>query len=115
MKPFGAMALTFHFKETVGNDRAAGLLTKTAGPRQAENCTNLRPAPRPLGSIEEVTAHAIKDAQQALDPTLQQEALAWLWVCCPDLADELGLPLPATDPPVEIAHYLERLTALVVD
>jgi hypothetical protein len=39
-------------------------------------------------------ARAVEDAMQDEDLALQQEALAWLWVCCPDLADQLELPYP---------------------
>ena len=45
---------------------------------------------------DDVLARAIRDARQTCDPALQQEALAWLWVCCPDVADELDLALPGT-------------------
>jgi hypothetical protein len=56
-----------------------------------------------------MTACAIKDAGQTDDPVLQQEALAWLWVCCPDLADELRLPAPATAVAAQAINYLDRL------
>lgn len=39
---------------------------------------------------------AIADARQTHDPALRQEAVSWLWVCCPDVADELRLPKPKT-------------------
>jgi hypothetical protein len=56
-----------------------------------------------------MTARAIKDAGQTDDPVLQQEALAWLWVCCPDLADELRLPAPAPAVDAQATNYLDRL------
>jgi hypothetical protein len=57
--------------------------------------------------------HAIKDAKQAKDSTLQQEALAWLWVCCPDVADELELPTPEETSAIQpdITGYLQRYSA----
>jgi hypothetical protein len=39
-------------------------------------------------------SRALRDACQLWDPALRIEALAWLWVCCPDVADELALPTP---------------------
>lgn len=45
---------------------------------------------------DDLLARAIRDARQTRDLVLQQEALAWLWVCCPDVADELDLALPGT-------------------
>jgi len=53
---------------------------------------------------------AIKDAKQAKDCALQQEALAWLWVCCPDVADELALPTPEETSAIQpdITGYLQR-------
>ncbi|HRW06807.1 MAG TPA: hypothetical protein P5121_17005 [Caldilineaceae bacterium] len=37
---------------------------------------------------------AIEDACQCCDMRLRAEALAWLWICCPDVADQLTLPTP---------------------
>lgn len=37
-------------------------------------------------------AHALHDLAHAPDFAQQQAALAWLWVCCPDIAEELDLP-----------------------
>ncbi len=55
---------------------------------------------------------AMRDAQQAEDPALRQEARTWLWVCVPDLADELGLPNPQTaDLPDEVTAYTHRQRA----
>jgi hypothetical protein len=62
-----------------------------------------------LPVVHGVAARALKDARQSDDPVLGQEALAWLWVCCPDLADELGLPPPAASVDAEATNYLERL------
>jgi len=59
-----------------------------------------------------VLTHALKDAKQAKDGALQQEALAWLWVCCPDIADELALPTPETGTiQPDITEYLQRYSA----
>ncbi|MFN8490060.1 MAG: hypothetical protein U0350_20905 [Caldilineaceae bacterium] len=69
---------------------------------------------------DDVLARAIRDARQTRDKALQQEALTWLWVCCPDVADELGLALPltssATSPTPshttpEALGYLQRYSA----
>lgn len=45
--------------------------------------------------MDEMVKHAIQDATQLRDSVLRREALAWLQVCCPDIADQLpsaGLP-----------------------
>ena len=56
---------------------------------------------------------AIKDARQTHDLVLQQEACAWLWVCCPDIADELGLPTPAPSAePASFLAYSQKYSAL---
>ncbi len=34
---------------------------------------------------------ALQDASQSADLGLRHEARAWLWVCCPDVADQLEL------------------------
>lgn len=39
--------------------------------------------------IDEMVKHAIQDATQSCDLALRREALAWLQVCCPDIADQL--------------------------
>jgi hypothetical protein len=44
--------------------------------------------------IETVTALALCHAQQSQNPALQSEALSWLWLCCPDMAEEMNLPEP---------------------
>lgn len=52
---------------------------------------------------------AVQDAQQNEDPALRQEARTWLWVCCPDLADELDLPDPqASEISGDVAAYAQR-------
>ena len=61
--------------------------------------------------LEEITAQALADVQQGQDQTLQQEALAWLWVCCPDLVEELELPAPELasnewEPRRTLEHYV---------
>jgi hypothetical protein len=45
-------------------------------------------------ALDEMLRQAIADARQCQDSLLQQEATTWLWVCCPDVADELSLPRP---------------------
>lgn len=44
--------------------------------------------------MDNMMQQAISDARQSHDPVLRQEALAWLWICCPDVADDLRLPRP---------------------
>ncbi len=39
--------------------------------------------------MNKMVKHAIQDATQSCDPALRWEALAWLQVCCPDIADQL--------------------------
>ena len=46
--------------------------------------------------VDDALLCAIRDARQTCDKALRQEALTWLWICCPDIADELGLPTPET-------------------
>lgn len=45
-------------------------------------------------AMDGMLQQAIADARQSQDAALQQEAISWLWVCCPDVADELRLPRP---------------------
>jgi len=44
------------------------------------------------GAINQTIARAIRDAMQSADPKLQQEAASWLWICCPDIAEQVELP-----------------------
>jgi len=44
------------------------------------------------GAVNQTIARAIRDATQTADPALQQEAASWLWVCCPDIAEQVDLP-----------------------
>lgn len=39
-----------------------------------------------------VILRAVQDAQLS-NPEIREEAIAWLWVCCPDIAEKLGLPV----------------------
>ena len=56
---------------------------------------------------------AIKHARQSQDRVLQQEALAWLWVCCPDVADDLRLPmLEASEIQLDVTSYFQRYAVL---
>ena len=48
--------------------------------------------------LDEMVKHAVQDATQSYDLDLRWEAVAWLWVCCPDIADQLLLTLPETQP-----------------
>jgi hypothetical protein len=61
-----------------------------------------KPTPTPSANEQEAThsaiAHALHDLTHAPDPAQQQAALAWLWVCCPDIAEELRLPAPNGSP-----------------
>lgn len=62
-----------------------------------------------FGLVDEMVKRAIQDATQAGDLPLRWEALAWLWVCCPDIVDQLFLPWPsAVDVQLKAAAYLER-------
>ena len=82
----------------VDNTAATGLFPmKSAQPEPA------------LGPVDGMLQHAIQDATQPCDLPLRWEALAWLWVCCPDVADQLHLPWPeAPDLSQKAADYLER-------
>jgi len=44
------------------------------------------------GAVNQTIARAIRDAMQNADPELQQEAASWLWICCPDIAEQVDLP-----------------------
>lgn len=56
-------------------------------------------------------SRAVQDACQAYNGALQQEARAWLWVCCPDVADQLGLTVGDRNDVGSLASaYLERQT-----
>ena len=48
--------------------------------------------------LDEMVQHALQDATQSCDLDLRWEAVAWLWVCCPDMADQLRLTLPESLP-----------------
>lgn len=57
-------------------------------------------------------SRAVRDACQGYDPTLRAEALAWLWVCCPDVAEGLTLPTPEVAALSGLVDaYLERQAA----
>lgn len=57
-------------------------------------------------------SRAVRDACQQQNPTLRTEALAWLWVCCPDVADQLTLPTPEVAALTQLVDaYVERLAA----
>lgn len=66
--------------------------------------------------LDEMVKHALQDATQSCDIGLRWEAVAWLWVCCPDIADQLLLTWPE-DMPQDIdmqqqaLAYLERYPA----
>lgn len=56
---------------------------------------------------------AIADARQSHDRALQQEALAWLWICCPDVADDLHLPRPnLLKAQFAVVAYADRYAAM---
>jgi hypothetical protein len=46
------------------------------------------------GAVNWTIARAIRDATQIADLALQEEAAAWLWICCPDIAEQIELPDP---------------------
>lgn len=70
--------------------------------------------------MDEMVKHAIQDATQSCDPALRREALAWLQVCCPDIADQLPragmetlslMMVESIDLHQKAAAYLERYPA----
>ncbi len=50
-----------------------------------------------LDLTEGMLVRALKDVRQTRDRSLQQEALGWLEICCPDVVDELDLGLLGVD------------------
>lgn len=97
-------------------DRQSNMHDVHAGDEGREN----RDAPWLEATVETVVetmiVRAVRDAQQHEDPALRQEARTWLWVCCPDLADQLDLAGSETaDPgeslPDEAAAYSRRQRA----
>ncbi len=59
--------------------------------------------------VDSMMARAMQDARQAEDLALRQEALTWLWVCCPDIAAQLDLPEPGAQPvTLEVVAYTAR-------
>lgn len=69
-----------------------------------------------VGMLDEMVQHALQDASQSRDLGLRWEALAWLWVCCPDIAEQLLLTwpegIPATvDVQQQATAYLDRYPA----
>jgi hypothetical protein len=59
--------------------------------------------------VDGMISYALYDARQAQDPELQREAQRWLWVCCPDLAEQLDLPVPEpADYGMAAASYVGR-------
>lgn len=105
-------------------DRESCLPRNTMGKRWAEDGLVARPdagSPHLAGMtandatfamVDAMMQHAIQDAIQSSDPFLRGEALAWLWVCCPDIADQLRLPWPeATDVQQKAAAYMDRRPA----
>ena len=69
-----------------------------------------------VGMLDEMVQHALQDATQSRDVGLRWEAVAWLWVCCPDIAEQLlvtwpeGMPA-SVDVQQQAAAYLERYPA----
>jgi hypothetical protein len=49
--------------------------------------------------VETVTPVALLQARQSNDLAVQRAALAWLRVCCPDIADEID-----ANPPVAVSE-----------
>jgi hypothetical protein len=59
------------------------------------------------GAVSQTIARAIRDATQTADPARQQEAAAWLWICCPDIAEQVDLPeLDYEAMPVHATSYV---------
>lgn len=88
-------------------DGEKGLPRTPQGKRWAETDTTASNATFVM--VDEMVQHAIQDASQFADPSLRWEALAWLRVCCPDIADQLRLPWPeATDVAQQAAAYMDR-------
>jgi hypothetical protein len=58
--------------------------------------------------MDTMIVRAIEDALQGQDIALQQEARAWLWICCPDVADQLDLPHPHEGGMAAITAYTQR-------
>jgi len=69
-----------------------------------------------LDLTEGMMARALKDVRQTRDRRLQQEAFAWLQICCPDVVDDLALaPLGVDDakrPEVQPASYSQMYSVL---
>lgn len=64
------------------------------------------------GAISQTIARAIRDATQTTDPARRQEAAAWLWICCPDIAEQVELPDPNVDTmPAQATSYVMGETA----
>lgn len=56
-------------------------------------------------------SRALQDASQSVDLALRHEARAWLWVCCPDVADQLELSAAeGGDVPHLAICYMDRQT-----
>lgn len=56
-------------------------------------------------------SRAVQDACQSADRALRQEAQAWLWVCCPDVAEQLELTaVEISDVPQLALYYMNRQT-----
>jgi len=71
--------------------------------------TDLPSSNSTFAMVDAMVQHAVQDATQSADCALRWEALAWLWVCCPDIADQLRLPWPeATDVAQQAAAYMDR-------
>lgn len=69
-----------------------------------------------VGMLDEMVQHALQDATQSGDVGLRWEAMAWLWVCCPDIAEQVLLTwpegMPATiDVQQQATAYLDRYPA----
>lgn len=60
--------------------------------------------------VAHVILQAVIDAQQTKEPKVQSVACAWLWECCPDIAQGLSLHRPT----VERENH-ERFSEVVSD
>ncbi|MEZ4730940.1 MAG: hypothetical protein R3E79_27785 [Caldilineaceae bacterium] len=99
-----------HGKPMKIKDREKNLPRPPKSRRWADADTTARDAT--FGMVDEMVQHAIQDASQLTDPSLRWEALAWLRVCCPDIAEQLRLPWPeALDVSQKAAAYMDRYPA----
>jgi hypothetical protein len=65
------------------------------------------------GAVSQTIARAIRDATQSSDAARRQEAVSWLMICCPDIAEQMELPELYSDAmPALAAAYLSEKNGL---